>query len=494
MAKRWLTWTNYALGIVILLLIGGAFLLNYLKQEEIALPDVSSIKPPMPKNAFAKDQKSYDAISEPLVSLSFSPLSTLLPDLRRYLIYYGKNGRPDAPQRPLLHFAFTGNKALSSVHPGEKLFLFYDRKLNPPQYVFSPDNTETSFWIEATPLHNEAAVRVSMKNDAGQIIREPQAYAQFNLPEKEYVRFGGVVWELGKFRVDATLLARQRARWYGPDLFLQKHGGPEYQEIAGKQRIDFGEGEEVYSLYAGLGDTLVWKDDRWKQAKPGQETLGMPLMVVKKIEERLLTLELWDIEGKGKITLNLLKSTEPSPPVNVQQSFKFLGARTRSQFVFDINKQRMLLSPRDWLLLGPKGWKKLVTPQEIDDYVDRKTTGVLFVFDGIEKKGEQLVLKGTVFNAARTDMQSIELPIQQSIGLMKPRGEGNGKAPSPNREMHTPNMPASSTNAAPVPMIKGRKMVHPRSQEVRRRMEARDEIEDEDDDDDDDGDFDDDDM
>jgi len=65
--------------------------------------------------------------------------------------------------------------------------------------------------------------------------------------------------------------------------------------------------------------------------------LGKPLLVVKKVDERLMTFEVWDSEGKTKIALNLLKSSEPPPPVQLLQSFKFVSSRTRSQFVFEIN-------------------------------------------------------------------------------------------------------------------------------------------------------------
>jgi hypothetical protein len=126
-----------------------------------------------------------------------------------------------------------------------------------------------------------------------------------------------------------------------------------------------------------------------------------------------MTLELWDISGKGKITLNLLKVNEAWVPQNIQQSFKFVAARTRSQFVFEINKERMTLRPRDWLLMTGGGWKKLSTPEEIDSYVDRRLIGPLFIFDGVERKDDRQVIKGTLFNTARTEMQSIEIPLQQ---------------------------------------------------------------------------------
>jgi hypothetical protein len=429
MIKQWLVWTNYLIvGLSVVLIVMGLFFL-FLRPSNIFVSDAPPPKTALPKRAFALPKESYDAVGEPLLTLQFAPMSLQLPDLKRYLIYYGKNGRPDAlAEKPLLHFAFTGNKVISSVIPGERLYVSYDRKLNPPQYIFSLGNTESSLWIEATAEDNEAHVKVAMKGEHGEIIREPENNASFNLPEKEYVRFGGTPWEIGKNRVDATLLARQKARWYGPDVFLGKHGGKEYADKIGKQRVDFGEGEEIYSLYVGLNDALVWDKDRWKVVKPGTESLGKPLLVVKKIEERLMSLELWDPEGKGKITLNLLKSSETQVPSSIQQNFKFVGARTRSQFVFEIGGERMLLSPHDWLLSTKDGWIKLKTPEEIDQYVERKTTGALFVFDGVERKEDHMSLMGTLYNASRTDMQPVEIPLQQNTPPPAGGSKGNNKS------------------------------------------------------------------
>ena len=185
-----------------------------------------------------------------------------------------------------------------------------------------------------------------------------------------------------------------------------------------------GEGAEVYSFYVGIGDSIVWEEDRWKVVKPGPESLGKPLLVVKKIEDRLMNLELWDPDGKGKIVLNLLKSSEVQAPINIVQSFKFLGARTRTQFVFEIDKERMLLSPHDWLLLTKERWIKLTTAEEIDAYVERTSTGPLFVFNEVERKDDHLSLIGALYNAARTDVQQVEIPLQQGNGSGGQTGMG----------------------------------------------------------------------
>lgn len=415
MIKQWLGWTNYAIaGAALFLIAIGAFYLIS-RPSEIPVSDAPPPKTALPKNAFVQSSEAYHAIGEPLLSLQFSPMSMQIPDLKKHLVYYGKNGRPDAiADKTFLHFSFTGNKSVCSVLPGERLYILYDRKQNPPQYIFSQGNQESSLWMEAKSDGGEAQVKVAMKGENNEIIQEPDSCASFSLPEKEFVRMGGTSWEIGKNRVDATLLARQKARWYGKDVFLETHGGKEYEEAAGKHRIDFGEGDDIYSIYAGLNDAIVWFNEKWKVVHPGPDSLGKPMLIIKKIEDRLMNLELWDPEGKGKITLNLLKSSEPQAPINVQQKFKFVGARTRTQFVFEIDGERLLLSPFDWLLMTKEGWVKLESADDIDAYVDRKNIGPLFIFDAVEKKEDHLTLLGTLFNASRTDMQPVEISLQQT--------------------------------------------------------------------------------
>jgi hypothetical protein len=416
MIRKWVTWINYSACGIIACLLFLSFWYFLTRQTTFEPNEKPKRKLEVPRGAFARSSQEYEAIGTPALNLAFSPLSIQLPDLRRYLVYYGKNGRPDAmSNQPALFFAFSGNKTPTPFFPGRHLYLYYDKSQNPHQYVFSPNNEPTPIWIEAFAQGNQAVIKVSMRAENGQIIREPAAYADFSLPEKEFARLtGGNVWELDKWRVDGTLLARQKARWYGPDKFLEKHGGEEYKELLNKQRIDFGEGTDVYSVYVGQNDCLVWNNGRWHGVKAGEGTLNYTLMCVKKIDERVMNLELWDVDGKGKVTLNLVKSAEAWLPQNLEQNFKFIGARTRSQFVFEINHERIILRPHDWLVLSDSGWKKLVTPQQIDDYVDRKTVGPLFVFDRIEKKDDRQVILATLFNAGRTEMAPLELSLQQS--------------------------------------------------------------------------------
>lgn len=385
-----------------------------MRSSEIESSDLLIPKKPLQVGNFLSSKKCYESIGGAGCQLKFSPFTLQLPDLKSQLLFLGKNGRPDAiKEQPVLHFGLVNNPNTSSVPAGQPLYLTYDKTRSPNQYVFSPSNSETPLWFIATSQGNEVTVQVSMRNENGEILREPHSNAQFNLIEKDANRPGGKLWEMGKWRVDGSLLARQKARWVGQDKFLERHGGNEYSSFQGKHRIDFADEEETYSVYVGLNDSLIWHNGKWKSIQSGEETLGYPLMIVKKIDERLMNFELWDVGGRGKIPLTLIKINEMWMPQNLQDKFTFLGARTRSQYIFEIEGERMLLSPKDWLLQSPEGWIKLSTPQQIDDFVDRKLTGLLFVFDGVQRKEGRQVLKGVIFNTTRTDMQEVEIVVQQ---------------------------------------------------------------------------------
>lgn len=439
MTQKLLYYLNFFLLCGCAVLIVAIIFLSMLHSEDIATPEQAAHTTALPPNSFCLSQAAYERIDNSCLALRFGLPTLHLPDLRSQLTYYGANGRPDAStDKTLLHFAILASKSHAAMAPGERRYIYYDKKQIPGKYVFSPNNAETSLWINASSQGNEATVVVTMINENGEVIQEPDQYAQFSLPEKEFARFSsGGNWEIGSFRVDGTLLARQRARWYGQDCFLEKHGGEEFINFIGGQRIDFGENEDSYSCYVKQGDCLVWRNEHWESIQKGETTTGYPLLHVKKLDERLIHFELWDVEGKNKVALNLMKSTEQWAPANIQQTFKFVGARTRTQCVCEIDQERMLLKPNDWLILTQEGWKKMTTAEEIDDYVNRKLVGPLFIFDGIVKKDERPILVGTVYNATRTEMHTVELAVQSNITIIN-KSNGERLRDDPNQNQPPP--------------------------------------------------------
>jgi hypothetical protein len=421
--NKWLPWLNSALLSSIGIFILGTAFIALKNSDEIIYSDPEVKVSNLPKGAFALSKDSYIAIGEPVLSLQSEPPSIQVPDLRQQLIYYGKNGRPDAQaNKEVLHFSFNGSKQIAAISPKEKLYLRYEKSQSPSKYIFSQDNAPTSLWLTADPYGQEATIDLVLQTEEGDIISEPSSLAHFKLSEKEFVRNSGVNWDVGGFNADGALLVRQKAKWVGPDYFLEHHGGDEYKRTQGKQKIEFGEGDQLYSVFVAEGDCMIWQNNRWKEVVAGTDSLGSPLLVVKKIDDRIMALELWDVAGKGKITLNLLKSVEPWMAQNgqiIHNTFKFVGARTRSKYIFEVNQDRILLSPQDWLIYLPAdgGWKKLETAEAIDAYVDRKQTGALFVFEGVSREGGQQTVIGKLFSPGRSECKVIELPIQQSAGV-----------------------------------------------------------------------------
>ncbi len=441
--RDWLSWITYAVGGIALLLLLLGISAHWSRPSTI--PPVPHIKEKttLPESSFTLPQKDYDAIGEPAFTVQMTAFSMQIPDLRQQLTYFGKNSRPDAQaEKTMLNFGLPGSKTSASVSPNQKLYLIFDRKQTPGKFTFSPNNAPTSLWLEASPQGSEAAVKIGMVNEKGETIHTPKQNAQFRLKEKDQTRVSKG-WELGKWRVDATLLSRQKARWYGQDKFFERHGGEEYGSAIGKERIDFIEGENPYSVFLDDKSVLIWKDRRWQEATPSQDTIKYPLLAVKKISDRVMNLELWDVEGKAKVNLNLLKSTDMKPPQNIQKSFKYVGAKTRSKFIFEINKERMTLRPKDWLVLTKEGWKKLTTAEEIDDFVNRKLTGPLFVFDGIVRQGDIQIITGTLFNASRTDMQPVEIPVQINRKTNGKNEKTKGQSDVKPNSSYTPSAPRS---------------------------------------------------
>ena len=143
-----------------------------------------------------------------------------------------------------------------------------------------------------------------------------------------------------------------------------------------------------------------------------------------------MNLELWDVNGAYKIPINLLKSMQGWTTQNVEKSFKFVGARTRSLFLFEMKDKKMAIKPEDWLLFQEGQWMKLNSPKEIDDYVEMKRPGIMIVFDGVVKKEGQQVLQGTIFNATRSESKTIGLPIHSgatTFSILESEGDDKKK-------------------------------------------------------------------
>ncbi len=413
---------NSSLGLILFSLV--IFLFFTKKEKEISLPPHNeNIRTDLPLSPFPQNTAK---LGEGPLALKWKPPSLTLPDLRGELLFYGQNMRPDSKSdKPSFHIGLKNSQEINSVEQGERVYLIYERVsaftshhdfswngIAPTvkgTYAFSPHNTPTSLWFQLfkSPSSQEESVNitVAMVDEMGSEISTPSNHKHFPLNVTSQ-RFS---FEIDGLRADPSLLSRQKARWMGQDLFLKMHGGDEFAHTSSKERIDFTLPEGGYSCFVAEGDLLVWQNGRWTSSR---KTRHLPLLVVKKIEERTMHFDIWDAEGKSKVSLCLIRSHEPPLPP-LEETFKFTGAKTWAQYNVECDGKRMTVHSNDWLLYSHEGWQKLTTPEEIDAYVAGERTGPLLVFEKMVKEKGNQVLHAHLFNASRSIMEEVALICDQ---------------------------------------------------------------------------------
>lgn len=390
----------------------------WIELQPVKLPEAKNKELACLPYSFQQQEEQLKAIDKAFLALEKNEIRTALPDLRNTLLYFGSNVRPDVSQEAsAVQMGFRGNQSSFPVPTKTKVYLKYEPKMGnmAARWSFSENNAPTATWIEATPQENNCQIQVRMSNSEGQEIAEPPEFATITLPlmHMPFNAQAGANFEIGGFRVDGSLLIRQKAVWRGQDLFLQELGGDEYAFAKEKERIDFFDPENPYFCFAGLGDCLAYFEGRWHEVKPGPDSRNKPLLVVRKIDERGMGFDLWDASGKARVMLELHKAPV-MPAFAAKFDIKLVGARSKRDWIAEVSGNRMLLRADDWLLCNQEGWHKINTPQALDDFVNGTSRGILLVLEGTEKEGSDVGLVGKLFDETRTQVVPLRISLFKS--------------------------------------------------------------------------------
>ncbi len=415
---RWFSYGTLALAVTSALL--GLAMLWMIVFPHVPHYEVTVHRPapkPLPQS-FRPNDFDYESLGVNMLDINSNPSTLRLPDLQSQILYFGKNRRPDADtSQNGITILLRNNPEGRYLEFGKPYYLAFDSTTTPPRYRFTPDNQPAPLWIEVSSGQEGLLVTVQIRDPQGNIIDTPARFAKFSLKGQEtsgQTRPGG--WEVGSEKADSSLLAKQRARWYGQDLLLRDRGGEEYRQMENSERIDFTATTPTYCVYVKPGTLLAWKEGMWVNVIAGPDSWGAPLLEIISIDKRALTAQLWDPEGTTSIRLTLVRTPEPPIPSFYEQEFKFLGAKSWSQFLLRIGDTDYIVKPNDWLLRTEAGWHKIETAAELMDYVNRNLIGELFIFDKIDKKQGQQVLIGTLYSAGRTEKKVMELVMQTASG------------------------------------------------------------------------------
>ena len=400
---------------------------------------------------FQAKESEYIAIGEPFLHLEQTMPKGRLPDLRATLVGYGITSRPDAPKdkTPLL-IGIRGQPNPVTIYRGNTLYLKYDPKSH-YRWSFSEGNTPTACSIVADIQGGQTVIGFQMKDGQATIIKEPYEFSFFVLPEIPLPATNDALsdWRVGGEKVDNTLLMRQKAKWYGQDLFLQRYGGPEYEYARFKERIEFEGAGFNYACYVKEGDLLADLEGEWRVVEAGPESIGKSLLLVKKVSEQSITFDLWDQEGKRKITLELHRTPVPASPITNQMEIKLVGARSRKDWIAEIGGKRMLLRTDDWLLCHDGDCERLSETQQIDAYLSGDLKGELIILEGTQRVDTEICLVGGKVNESRTQITPISIPLFRSPVNEKQANEQDGDQENlPNQRGIKQNGVSSEKNGA----------------------------------------------
>lgn len=359
-------------------------------------------------------------------SLAHVDLQERLPDLSREIIFLGKNKRPDATGQFFLQLA--SSKDVRVSHSGERVYLCADVSSGQAVFTFSPQNLPTHLWIECRALGGSGdrlEVKVRLLDGYQQLVTTPverSVLCLASLPQRVEE------WKIGGVSVDASFPVKQKMRRMGKDAFLLMHGGEDHAHCTVKERVDFASlSGENYIRYLEAGDILLWDGDRWQMFSQFQgESAEVPLLEVKKVEDKVMSLELWNVGGTAHQTINLVKMV--SSPIEMSElvkEFEFVGMRSWSCPILQVGGQRLLLFPNDWVVYCGERWERIVCKEQLESFLSGKTQGPLFVFDTLEKEGSRFVLQGHVFNGHRTLVESVRLPLKQDFEVVDPAAESH---------------------------------------------------------------------
>lgn len=399
-----------------LVCIGFFTFLSWINLTAASLPE------PPPKQkftlplSFKPPQQALDAVGHPFITLAKNDIKLQLPDLRNTLIYFGSTVRPDVSESAIIvQMGMRGNNTPQPVQVGSPIYLKYESKGNAGKWSFSPDNRPTSIWIEIKPQEGSCEVHTFMTDSEGNNIVDPRDFATFTLTQVHmpYTAQGTNAFEIGGQRADSSILIRQKCVWFGQDLFLQELGDKSTAYAFEKERIDFLEPDNMYCCFVGPGDCLAYTDGRWEEVEPGPDSRNKPLLVVKKVDDKTISFDLWDPKGKVRIPIELRKAM-PMPSFANKFDLKLVGARSKRDWIAELGGVRMLIRVDDWLVLQDNVWHKISTPEELDDFVAGNIRGPLLVLEGSEKIGNDVGLVGKLYDITRTQVVPLKISLFKS--------------------------------------------------------------------------------
>ncbi len=389
---------RYARFVICFALISSLLLIYFLsfwnrKEEGILSAPETHFSDPAANRAL-----SYGAIGTEALALNSAHLSSFSPNLSEEILILARNSRPDVHNKEasiLIRLKTSQQERL--VWDNTPIFLNCQTNEEGNVETLSFSAEPTSLWIKPVVLDNDRIlIEMGKGEDKGQFV--VQASAELGARARTLMK-GDV----------AYIQNLKQAKCWGFDTLMQHYGGEEYKSLQGKQKIEFPSLGGV--CFVGAGDYLVWDRDRWQMVPFEKIPRDLPIAHVKSVSSKGVEIEAWDASGFQMARIKLEPEHANKLNYKMENLPSSIRIRTSTQVTCALGRRRLILREGDWLLRTSNGWRNLRKLSEIEDCIQHKIRGELFIFDNLEKEQGRVTLKGHLFDEMRTQIQPIAIPI-----------------------------------------------------------------------------------
>ena len=337
------------------------FTTNYLDQAKILRQDRSH-----------HEVKKSNSLTLSLLQTKDKPLALIKHQLEKELVFLGKN------DKDRLFLGLSSNKTKGFFGPNDPIFLkILDGKLcfdqEGPIEIECHEMLEDKIFLNVTipSINSTFSLKKDLDKEASSIFLDfPEAF-------------------------DLLL----QAKFYSSDVL--------HNETRTKSECRLFIKEQQQPLYLYEGTQLNFNNGFWG---PKNEE-GLFEACVQSLKEQEIVLSFFDKHQGLSKKVVLPYSKEPNLSFSLESFVSDLKIRGQEVVVCKLGKQNFLLKKGDWLIKNQSYWKLVKSSQDLERYVNFELAGELFVFEGIEKKQNQMIFKGQVFSKLRTISYPIEIPI-----------------------------------------------------------------------------------
>lgn len=316
-----------------------------------------------------------------------------LPEFVNSIHCYQRPPRPDKEERGRYfsfvndHYTFLPNGAMCHL------------SLTPKGFILS--NQETPLALSLSDDGSQATLSLDIKTtDNVEILHASHSFSSAEFPN--------VVTRGRSKEFEAFCTSISKLALYPPDAFFNTYGGSRYKEKGRFFRIGSLDAQ-VYHAELGSIFTLQY-GALVPLASP--KNAECPLFRVCSVSQARIEVEAWDPTGKEYAVIPLSPQHHQVLDVKPDDLFKNIRVKGEDKVVVKVGKKTKLLRPGDYLLKKEGTWSLVDEKDELEGLLNYLNCGMLFVFEGVVTKGNEMLFSGRLFDETRSSQKRVEIPVK----------------------------------------------------------------------------------